>query len=247
MNIHNIEETRINDEKFGISCFLSQETVLLGDIKKRYSDFVVREINKNGQIAFLDNIEPPRVEEESLSLDNKIDKFRSMLSATISSTNLQSLINLIQISSSNVQNEEDVGRDDVIIEGLDKGKRSLIHQAIHKFFEDLLIASTIDTSSKLTKNMIIKRRANKQGAKNRSIPSSRDWNPSLPPYVQFVLEKFNLGFFKKEISFFIFIFPPIITDTNHAMSIICSKLRIKPNSIHYAGTKDKRGFMWISF
>lgn len=54
------------------------------------------------------------------------------------------------------------------------------------------------------------------------ILDRQTWPKSRPEYLHFVLHKFNM-------------------DTTNVMSILSKQLRIKVNTIKYAGTKDKRG------
>ncbi|KAK4241673.1 hypothetical protein C8A03DRAFT_12090 [Achaetomium macrosporum] len=215
-----------------------------GDIRKRYTDFLVNEIRKDGTVLHLRDYEeekenPPsqasvdrKPSATSLRPENKpksqpitLDD-RTILVALLGEDVTQKLIELdekVQTKTPLAPNERTVTFDPVT----DRSKRATIHQEIRRVFR-----SRFDTAADA--NGVITATPAKWASNNRAASqnwgrhrdnSRRDQNRQLSelggPYLHFTLYKEN-------------------KDTMDAVNTIARLLKIKASNFGFAGTKDRR-------
>ncbi|KAK3301944.1 pseudouridine synthase [Chaetomium strumarium] len=213
-----------------------------GDIRKRYTDFLVNEIRKDGTVLHLRDYEE-QTEASASSVDRnpsaanlrpenkpKVHSItqddRTILVVLIGENTTQKLIDLDE----KVQNKVQLGPDErtVIFDPVtDRSKRASIHQEIRRIFK-----SRFDTGADA--NGVIKATPTKWATSNRATSqnwgrprdnSRRDQNRQLNelggPYLHFTLYKEN-------------------KDTMDAVNTIARLLKIKASNFGFAGTKDRR-------
>lgn len=229
--------TTIEESDVGISCFISQLPGFRGVLKQRYSDFIVNEVDTDGNVVHLTCLDAPleSVKEEertkksdqiSKSYDSEVESFRA-LAGDADAELLEALIN--QITSST---ENDISPV-VLNPSCDKSHRT----AVHNFFKEnfkFLVTDTVDGPDSLSK--CIRVRLNSGGQNNRGRNSkkrkergdkpfdsrgSENWPEHLGKFLRFHLYKEN-------------------KDTQEALKLIGKMLGIQPRSFGFAGTKDKR-------
>ncbi|XP_004839752.1 pseudouridylate synthase 7 homolog isoform X3 [Heterocephalus glaber] len=152
----------------GITKFVSSHQGFSGILKERYSDFIVHEIGKDGQISHLDDLSVP-VDEE----DPSEDVF--MVLTTEEKQQLEEL-QLFKNKETSVAIE--------VIEDT-KEKRTIIHQAIKSLFPGL----ETKTEDRAGRKYIVAYHA--AGKKALANPRKHSWPKSRGSYCHFVLYKEN--------------------------------------------------------
>ncbi|XP_032160218.1 pseudouridylate synthase 7 homolog isoform X1 [Mustela erminea] len=158
----------------GITKFVSSHQGFSGILKERYSDFVVHEIGKDGQISHLDDLSVPMDEE-----DPSEDVF------TVLTAEEKQRLEELQL----FKNKETSVAIEVIEDT--KEKRTVIHQAIKSLFPGLE-TKTEDREGK--KYIVAYHAAGKKAlAKVRTAadPRKHSWPKSRGSYCHFVLYKEN--------------------------------------------------------
>ncbi|XP_073754775.1 pseudouridylate synthase 7 homolog isoform X2 [Callorhinus ursinus] len=152
----------------GITKFVSCHQGFSGILKERYSDFVVHEIGKDGQISHLDDLSVP-VDEE----DPSEDVF------TVLTAEEKQRLEELQL----FKNKETSVAIEVIEDT--KEKRTVIHQAIKSLFPGL----ETKTEDREGKKYIVAYHA--AGKKALANPRKHSWPKSRGSYCHFVLYKEN--------------------------------------------------------
>ncbi|TKC38281.1 hypothetical protein EI555_011775, partial [Monodon monoceros] len=152
----------------GITKFVSSHQGFSGILKERYSDFVVHEIGKNGQISHLSDLSVP-VDEE----DPSEDVF------TVLTAEEKQRLEELQL----FKNKETSVAIEVIEDT--KEKRTIIHQAIKSLFPGL----ETKTEDREGKKYIVAYHA--AGKKALANPRKHSWPKSRGSYCHFVLYKEN--------------------------------------------------------
>ncbi|XP_022719177.1 multisubstrate pseudouridine synthase 7-like [Durio zibethinus] len=227
--------TTITESDVGILCFISSLPGFRGVLKQRYSDFIVNEVDTEGNVVHLTSLDAPlEVVEEgetkisdqlNKSYASEIEKFRSLASDTDVDL-LEALLNQITSGS-----EEDISPI-LLSPDSDKFHRT----AMHNFFKEnlrFLVTDTVDgpdSSSKCIRVRLNSGNNNKgRNSKKRKercdkpydSRGSSHWPEHLGKFLRFHLFKEN-------------------KDTQEALGLIGKMLGIQPRSFGFAGTKDKR-------
>ncbi|XP_073028027.1 multisubstrate pseudouridine synthase 7-like isoform X1 [Primulina eburnea] len=228
--------TSIEESDVGILCYISNLPGFRGILKQRYSDFIVNEVDLDGNIVRLTSLDaPPEIAEEKreticdlLAKDYipEIEKFR-VLAGDIDAEKLKAFID--QVSSSVGGSNESI----VLSPSSDKSHRT----AVHNFFKEklkFLVSDTIDgpdSSSKCIRLRLDSGRRNDKGRDSRKRKDRGDrpydcrgsdsWPEHLGKFLRFHLYKEN-------------------KDTQEALGLLGKMLGVQPRSFGFAGTKDKR-------
>ncbi|KAJ3696119.1 hypothetical protein LUZ60_001496 [Juncus effusus] len=229
----------LDEPDVGIACFVSSLPGFHGVLKHRYSDFIVNEVSKNGEVVHLTSFDLPTdgmemKEEKEVCSDNKdytkeIESFRNLCGDSDS----QALKSLLDKISSN--SNEDISPI-ILSPDSDKSHRSEVHNFFKKNF-NIFITDTIDGPD--DKNKCVRVRFNsgknenngksRRGKKRKDFErnggkfdsrGSDDWSEN-GKFVRFHLCKEN-------------------KDTQDALGVIGKMLGVQPRAFGFAGTKDKR-------
>ncbi|ORX91940.1 tRNA pseudouridine synthase D [Basidiobolus meristosporus CBS 931.73] len=193
-----------------------------GIIKHRYTDFLVNEIDEEGQVVHLTDfslpkstpLEPPKEEVPLLSLEESVSNLTDLLGNAETPLEIQKLF-------------ESKGEEPqhVFIEAIDdKEKRTKIHQFFKNAFDRKLVTEASDGR--------IKVRYVAEGVDRRDRKFQRkrnDWNVAEGDFCRFVLHKEN-------------------KDTMEAVNMLSKVMKMSSKIFSYAGTKDKRGVtaQWVT-
>lgn len=224
--------TDITEQDVGIALFLSSDLPgFKGQIKQRYTDFMVNEIDKNGDVVHLTDkgFKMPKKKELSkeeikAKKDEEISKRQNFV---VESQLRKQLVNIF--GEDDVAKIEDVYRHATKMESVksfaDKSVRTEIHQLLRKAFNNELESVTTDQNtfkiarnsrnSRVSKEELIEQTKDENGVENWGYGPSKD-------FLYFTLYKEN-------------------KDTMDAVNVICKLLRVPTKLIRFAGTKDRRG------
>ncbi|RXI01971.1 hypothetical protein DVH24_015320 [Malus domestica] len=220
----------------GIFCYISQLPGFRGVLKQRYSDFMVNEVDKEGNVVHLTNLDAPveAVKESGTTTSDgaskdyttEIESFRALADPN-DAERLETLINQINSSS------DDGVMPIVLSPDYDKSHRTAVHNFFKQHFK-FLVTDTVDGPDASSK--CIRVRINSGGQSNRGRNSrkrkergdkpfdsrgSEDWSEHVGKFLRFHLYKEN-------------------KDTQEALGVIGKMLGVQPRSFGFAGTKDKR-------
>lgn len=226
----------LDEAEVGIFCYISQLPGFSGVLKQRYSDFIVNEVDLDGNVVHLTNLEAPlEIAEEkktkmsdqlNKSYDTELESFKS-LTGDSDADCLKAFVN--QISSGVKDSLSPI----VLSPSSDKSHRT----AVHNFFKEhftFLVTDTVDgpdTSSKCIRVWFNAGGNNGRGRNSRKRKDRDDkpydnrgsdnWPDHLGKFLRFHLYKEN-------------------KDTQEALGLIGKMLGVQPRSFGFAGTKDKR-------
>ncbi|KAK1374138.1 TRUD domain-containing protein [Heracleum sosnowskyi] len=226
----------MDESDVGITCFISQLPGFRGILKQRYADFIVNEVDLDGNVVHLTSlVAPPEIAEEKVvkmtdepnkSYDAEIESFRA-LAGDADADSLRAFIDQI-----NSEAEESVAHI-TLSPSSDKSHRT----AMHNFFKEnmkFLVTDTVDGPDASSKCIRVRlnsggnsgRGKNSKKRKERNEKSydsrgSKNWPEHLGKFIKFHLYKEN-------------------KDTQEALGVIGKMLGIQPRSFGFAGTKDKR-------
>ncbi|KAK4852575.1 hypothetical protein QYF36_025154 [Acer negundo] len=232
--------TSVDESDVGISCFISNLPGFRGVLKQRYSDFIVNEVDTDGNVVRLTCLDAPpedvavveltetKVSDQTnTSYDVEIESFRS-LAGDSDAERLEALIG--QITSGN---SEDSISPIVLSANSDKSHRT----AIHNFFKEnlkFLVTDTVDGPDASSKCIRVRlnsggknsggrnsKKRKDRGDKPFDSRGSENWSENVGKFLRFHLYKEN-------------------KDTQEALGLIAKMLGIQPRSFGFAGTKDKR-------
>ncbi|XP_044500009.1 multisubstrate pseudouridine synthase 7 [Mangifera indica] len=228
----------LDESDVGIFCFISDLPGFRGILKQRYSDFIVNEVDTEGNVVHLTCLDAPpeavvehkevkRSDQLNKSYASEIELFRS-LAGDSDADCLEHLIN--QITSGN---DKDSISPIVLSANSDKCHRTTIHNFFKENFK-FLVTDTIegpDNSSKCIRvrlnsggNTGSGRNSKKRKERGENPFDSRgseNWPEHQGKFLRFHLYKEN-------------------KDTQEALGLITKMLGVQPRSFGFAGTKDKR-------
>ncbi|KAM2895459.1 hypothetical protein FF1_010561 [Malus domestica] len=228
--------TTTEESDVGIFCYISQLPGFRGILKQRYSDFMVNEVDKEGNVVHLTNLDAPveAVQESgtttgdgtSKDYTTEIESFRA-LAGPNDAERLETFIK--QINSGG----EDGVMPIVLSPDYDKSHRTAVHNFFKQHFK-FLVTDTVDgpdASSKCIRVRINSGGQNSRGRNSRKRKErgdkpfdsrgSEDWSEHVGKFLRFHLYKEN-------------------KDTQEALGVIGKMLGVQPRSFGFAGTKDKR-------
>ncbi|KAJ6397715.1 hypothetical protein OIU77_018680 [Salix suchowensis] len=201
----------------GILCYISQLPGFRGILKQRYADFIVNEVDTDGNVVQLTCLEPPpQMVEETKECEVKVsDEKMSEIRLTL------------------VLESEDSASHIVLSPDSDKAHRTAVHNFFKQNFKFLVTDTTDgpDASSKCIRvrldsgghknNGRNSKKRKERGEKPFDSRGSSNWPEHLGKFLRFHLYKEN-------------------KDTQEALGIIGKMLGIQSKSFGFAGTKDKR-------
>ncbi|KAG9451935.1 hypothetical protein H6P81_004839 [Aristolochia fimbriata] len=235
--------TTIQEADVGIVCYVSESPGFRGVLKQRYSDFIVNEVDLDGNVVHLTRFDVPpeitnKTEVNKLELVNedysgKIESFRS-LAGEPDAKSLKELLD--QIGSGLENNISPV----ILSPDADKSHRTEVHNFFKSNFK-FLVTDTVDGLDGSTKCVRVrfssraqhgrgqntrKRKdresnGNSQTALSFDSRGSNDWPEGIGKFLRFHLYKEN-------------------KDTQEALGVIGKMLGVQQRSFGFAGTKDKR-------
>ncbi|VFQ70338.1 unnamed protein product [Cuscuta campestris] len=227
----------IEESDVGISCFISQLPGFRGILKQRYSDFIVNEVDLEGNVVHLTSLDAPQEvhEEKEVKVTNPLDRsyaneieyFRSLATCDSDADKLKSFID--KISSGADVSDEHI----LLTPSSDKSRRTEIHNFIKEKMR-FLVTDTVDGPDNSSKCIRVRlnvggnsgrgknsRKRKDRGEKPYDSRGSDHWPQELGKFLRFHLYKEN-------------------KDTQDALGLIAKMLGIQPRSFGFAGTKDKR-------
>ncbi|CAB4285605.1 unnamed protein product [Prunus armeniaca] len=214
----------------GIFCYISQLPGFRGILKQRYSDFMVNEVDTEGNVVHLTNLDAPaetvkEIETKTHDATSKdytteIESFRSLVDPD-DAEQLEAIINQINSGS------EDSILPIVLSPDYDKSHRT----AVHNFFKEnfkFLVTDTVDGPDASSKCIRVRINSGGQNSRGRNSRKRKErGDKPLIAEVQMIGQRmFHL--YKEN------------KDTQEALGIIAKMLGIQPRSFGFAGTKDKR-------
>ena len=210
-------------------------------IKQRFSDFIVREVDKSGEVAKLVSTDGKELEASIFqdSVVNADDSTKNQVeSIPVFLSKLKGLGIELTASEAEMQNflEKCCLRDDSCLreyiaqfECATKQVRTEVHQLVKQLFPHIIETDTVQDHGKSLIRFSARHKSKKSGGSgggtsvstyHKHVRSSWPSN-SCGDYLKFVLLKENI-------------------DTMQAVNSISKMLHIKSGNLSYAGTKDKR-------
>uniref|UniRef100_A0A7N0UDF1 TRUD domain-containing protein n=1 Tax=Kalanchoe fedtschenkoi TaxID=63787 RepID=A0A7N0UDF1_KALFE len=227
--------TAIEEQHVGIHCYISNLPGFRGILKQRYSDFIVHEVDLEGNVVRLTSLLPPpelMVEEQvklsdqpNQNWDSEIQLFESLAGAC-DAEKLKGYIDQINLGT------EDGASPIVLAPSSDKSHRT----AVHNFFKEkmkFLVTDTVDGPDESSKCIRVRvnvgQKGGERGSRKRKDRSGKpfdsrgsdDWVGSNGKFLRFNLYKEN-------------------KETHECIALIGKMLGVQPRSFGFAGTKDKR-------
>ncbi|KAJ0726764.1 putative tRNA pseudouridine(13) synthase [Helianthus annuus] len=218
----------LEESDVGISCYISPLPGFRGILKQRYSDFVVNEVDLNGNVIHLTSLEAPTevkqtAEEHQLNgnHDDEIESFRA-LAGDSDANSLKEFIDKATATSD--------GATSIL---LSSTSDKLHRTAMHNFFKEklnFLVTDTVDGPEPSSKCIRVRLNSGASSKKRKgrgdNTPyydsrGSDHWPDHLGKFLRFHLCKEN-------------------KDTQEALGLIGKMLGIQPRSFGFSGTKDKR-------
>ncbi|KAL8265860.1 hypothetical protein R6Q59_003204 [Mikania micrantha] len=225
----------LEESDVGISCYISPLPGFRGILKQRYSDFVVNEVDLDGNIVHLTSLEAPTEiakEPETKTIDQlngnygtEIESFRALAG--------DSDANCLKEFLDQISTDAEDATSIVLSPSSDKVHRT----AVHNFFKErlkFLVTDTIDGHDPSSK--CIRVRLNSGGNNDRGRGCKKRKGRGDAPYDSRGSDHWpnNLGKFLK------FHLCKENKDTQEALGLIGKMLGIQPRSFGFSGTKDKR-------
>ncbi|XP_058002719.1 multisubstrate pseudouridine synthase 7 isoform X3 [Hevea brasiliensis] len=230
-----------DESDVGIFCYISQLPGFRGILKQRYSDFIVNEVDKDGNVVHLTSLEVPSQIVEAVeegekkvsiqigkSYASEIESFRS-LAGDSDAERLEAFITQVTTESEDCRSISPI----LLSPNSDKANRT----AMHNFFKEkfkFLVTDTVDGPDASLKCIRVRLKSgghnnggrNSKKRKDRGgqpfdCRGSNNWPEHLGKFLRFHLYKEN-------------------KDTHEAIGLIGKMLGIKPRCFGFAGIKDKR-------
>ncbi|AMD21127.1 HEL154Cp [Eremothecium sinecaudum] len=225
------DNTGISEADVGISHYITAELPgFRGQIKQRYSDFMVNEVKKDGETVYLTDkgFKMPKREKPSA------EELKERQEAEAAKRKDFKVDEEIRAQLVEILGEEDMCKiEDVYFNGAkmetsksfdDKSNRTKIHQLLRQAFDNKLESVTSETNTFRVAMSNKGTRVNKQELleKTKDANGVVNWGygPSKP-YLHFTMYKEN-------------------KDTMDAVNTIAKYLRIPTKLVRFAGTKDRR-------
>ncbi|XP_012855128.1 PREDICTED: multisubstrate pseudouridine synthase 7 isoform X2 [Erythranthe guttata] len=230
--------TSAEESDVGILCYISPLPGFRGILKQRYSDFIVNEVDMDGNVVHLTSLEAPPSEAagekkekvaDQLEKDyaSEIESFRTLVGDS-DAEKLKFFID--QISSGVKTNDESI----VLSPSSDKTHRT----AVHNFFKErlkFLVTDTVDGPDSSSKCIRVRlnsginnnargnnsRKRKDRGQQQYDSRGTDSWPDNTGKFLRFYLYKEN-------------------KDTQEALGILGKMIGVQPRSFGFAGTKDKR-------
>ncbi|KAL7157781.1 hypothetical protein ABFS83_02G099900 [Erythranthe nasuta] len=230
--------TSAEESDVGILCYISPLPGFRGILKQRYSDFIVNEVDMDGNVVHLTSLEAPPSEVAGEKKDKvsdqlekdyapEIESFRTLVGDS-DAENLKLFID--QISSGVKTNDESI----VLSPSSDKTHRT----AVHNFFKErlkFLVTDTVDGPDSSSKCIRVRlnsginnnargnnsRKRKDRGQQQYDSRGTDSWPDNTGKFLRFYLYKEN-------------------KDTQEALGILGKMIGVQPRSFGFAGTKDKR-------
>ncbi|KAJ1413903.1 Pseudouridine synthase, TruD [Sesbania bispinosa] len=228
----------LGESDVGILSYISNLPGFRGILKQRYSDFIVHEVDKDGNTVQLSSLDAPAPAEELpksvqenetnasdttttiISYASQIESFKSLVGDS-DAARLEEFINQINAG-------EDSVSPIVLSPDSDKSHRT----AVHNFFKEnfkFLVTDTTDGPDALSKSIRVRLNSKGKNSKKRKerddkpfdSRGSENWPENAGKFLRFHLYKEN-------------------KDTQEALGVIGNMLGIQSRSFGFAGTKDKR-------
>lgn len=224
-------DTAVTEKDVGITLFLSEEIPgFVGQIKQRYTDFLVNEIDKSDNVVHLTDKgfkmpKKPQVSKEEREA-NQAEEQAKRQDFTPDAELMKEIVEIFgEADAAKVVEVYKLGskmESEKAFE--DKTTRTKIHQLLRKTFNDELESVTTDTNTfKIARN-----NKNSRVNKKQQLEQTRDANGvenwgygPAKAFLHFTLQKEN-------------------RDTMDAVNIICKLLRFPTKVMRFAGTKDRR-------
>ncbi|XP_076899980.1 uncharacterized protein LOC143553990 [Bidens hawaiensis] len=216
----------LEESDVGISCFISPLPGFQAILKQRYSDFVVNEVDLNGNVVHLTSLQPPpEIAEAEEPVTNATDQLNAN-----HDTEIESFRALAGDSDAHSLKEfiHQQGPTSIL---LSPTSDKLHRTAMHNFFKErlkFLVTDTVDgpdPSSKCIRVRFISNGGSKKrkgrGDTTYDSRGSDHWPNHIGKFLRFHLCKEN-------------------KDTQEALGVIGKMLGIQPRSFGFSGTKDKR-------
>ncbi|XLS60362.1 hypothetical protein HN51_014590 [Arachis hypogaea] len=238
MAMKTVEESHV-----GISCYISNLPGFRGVLKQRYSDFIVNEVDRDGQVVHLSSLDaPPEEEQRSVQETGTNTSESDTTTVTSYAALLDSFKSLAGDSDAGCLeeflNQINTGDDKSVAPLVLSPDSNKSHRTVmHKFFKGnfkFLVTDTVDGPDASSK--CIRVRLNSGGPNNNGRNSkkrkergdkpfdsrgSKSWPENVEKFLRFHLYKEN-------------------KDTQEALGVIGKMLGIQSRSFGFAGTKDKR-------
>ncbi|KAJ9564850.1 hypothetical protein OSB04_000816 [Centaurea solstitialis] len=226
----------LEESDVGISCYISPLPGFRGILKQRYCDFVVNEVDLDGNVVHLTSLDAPieTVEEHETKKPDPlkgdqaadIELFRDL----VGDSDANSLKEFIDNVNSDA---EDRATSIVLSPSSDKVHRT----AVHNFFKErlkFLVTDTVDGPDASSKCIRVRLNSGEDNGRGRGSKKrkgrgetpydsrgSDHWPAHLGKFLRFHLCKEN-------------------KDTQEALGVIGKMLGVQPRSFGFSGTKDKR-------
>jgi tRNA pseudouridine13 synthase len=259
----------LSEEEVGISEYVNIESTGFNCIlKHRYSDFLVNEIDEQGNVVWLKkseeelmpNKEEPKLQNSYIQNDSDLNSilrehfFDTKLIK--SEEDLQSFKDFIEKYLNDILTNDDKLLIDYIE---DKNDRKIFHEKIRKFFE-FLDSETLSDShgissfSNKKKKKANDRYKNKRSPKKENTKLEESENPSITPSepfekkMQIFINRQKSNMYKKRNLFpdgskkvLHFSMMKRNMDTVQAITYLARMIKRSNKTIKFAGNKDKRG------
>eukprot|EP01041_Mallomonas_annulata_P004786 gene4786-9540_t len=216
----------------GITAHANSSPGFTGILKERYTDFIVREVNKSGEIARLSDISigkcgeyfakekgvsPSDFDTEISTVEALIENFFRELE-TILPTDDKDLIERVSLFILQAKSKSDeCDKELKSFPCTSKDIRTKLHNLIRKYFTNDIETETLQVDN--ISYILLKAKHKLKRCDNTR--KTNTWPKDKGDFIQFILLKENI-------------------DTMSAANIIAKNIRTQSSNIHYAGTKDKR-------
>ena len=236
------------EKEIGITEFTNQAKGFKGIHKQRFSDFVVREVDINGNIVYLKELSGSELEKKYFNTNSNTNNTNNINDdvATSLSLNALELANntclqlksllseyddtvaskLMSYIESCINKSDDCEDSFTAFSCANKELRTEMHKCIRnnvgQYIEtDTITINDIQHLRLYAKHKLKKSTGSSYGDSSLIKRDKQQWPKELGDYLQFTLLKENI-------------------DTMSACNILGKTFRLKPNNIGYNGTKDKR-------
>ncbi|XP_042486492.1 multisubstrate pseudouridine synthase 7 isoform X2 [Macadamia integrifolia] len=233
----------------GIFCYISQLPGFRGVLKQRYSDFIVNEVDSDGNVVHLTSLDAPPETLENKEKEKEKEKEKGKKEKETSDQNdkcyaaeielFRSLAGDSDAESLKAYIDQTISGGDSDINPVtlspdsDKAHRTAVHNFFKEHFK-FLVTDTVDGPDSTSKCIRVRISSggqhnngrNSRKRKDRSDKpfdsrGSNDWPEHVGKFLRFHLYKEN-------------------KDTQEALGLIGKMLGIQQRSFGFAGTKDKR-------
>ncbi|CAL9757451.1 unnamed protein product [Musa acuminata subsp. burmannicoides] len=226
----------LDESDVGISCYVSSLAGFRGILKQRYSDFIVNEVDSDGNIVRLTSFDLPPEEFDEKVRENpcsdgkdytlEIESFRS-LCGEVDADALKAFLGKVLASESDAS-------PIVLSPDPDKSHRAEVHNFFKRNFK-FLVTDTVEESEGSSKCIRVRFSSGKGGGMSKrgmkrkdtkddkpfDSRGSKNWPEHIGKFLRFNLYKEN-------------------KDTQEALGLIGKMLGVHQRSFGFAGTKDKR-------